>query len=271
MMMKIPSFVSGSNKKQSKSRRFDDSIFNLTKLITEQQWSEVDEILNHSIAGLSLHDSISSTDSSSSNPITEDIMVHFACAFNAPLRSIRIIAKKYKRSLMSTDSSGRYPIHVSAKWGATPDVMNFLIGTNPDAAGVQDKAGKTPMHYVGEFYARHYRANYMNTMKDLNESMNLVDDADKSMLHVVWLLKSAAPKSANLEDKQGMNAIEYALESDSDISVIKSMQRACRDDWRKRKEDHKGARHEELAKEIEELAQRRICAMARTTRSARMA
>ena len=89
--------------------------------------------------------------------------------------------------------------------------MNFLIDTNTAAAGVQDKAGKTPMYYVGEFYAYHYRANYINTntMKDLNEITNLVKNADKSMLRVVLLLKGAAPtpKSANLEEKQGMNVI----------------------------------------------------------------
>merc|ERR1719422_2339382 len=33
---------------------------------------------------------------------------------------------------------------------------------------------------------------------------------------------------------EGMNAIEYALVNDANLEVIKSMQRACRDDWRER-------------------------------------
>merc|ERR1712183_364168 len=54
------------------------------------------------------------------------------------------------------------------------------------------------------------------------------------MLEVVRLMKFAAPNSVNLEDESGMNAIEYALLSEANISVIRAMQRACRGDWRER-------------------------------------
>lgn len=54
------------------------------------------------------------------------------------------------------------------------------------------------------------------------------------MLQVVRLLKTAAPLSVNLEDNEEMNAIEYALLSDASLKVVKTMQRACRDDWRER-------------------------------------
>merc|ERR1719156_223082 len=57
------------------------------------------------------------------------------------------------------------------------------------------------------------------------------------MMNVVRLLKTSAPASVNLEDGEGMNAIEYALDSDADIRVIRVMQRACRDDGRKRQDD----------------------------------
>lgn len=108
-------------------------------------------------------------------------------------------------------------------------------------AAVPDDLGKTPMHYVGECYARNYNNRAPYPMVD-------------SMLQVVKLLKTAAPKSMNLEDHEGMNAIEYALESDADIKVIKSMQRACRDDWRDMKSHAGGKSHEELAQELEREA-----------------
>jgi len=76
------------------------------------------------------------------------------------------------------------------------------------------------------------------------------------MMQVVMLLKSAAPTSVNLEDNEGCNAIEYALENDVHIKVIKAMQRACRDDWRHRSNASDGLRrrHSDLMKDLEEMS-----------------
>mmetsp|Transcript_19562 Transcript_19562/g.41102 ORF Transcript_19562/g.41102 Transcript_19562/m.41102 type:complete len:427 (+) Transcript_19562:154-1434(+) len=173
--------------------------------------------------------------------VTSEIVLHFACRFQAPLRTISLLATLFSVSLERPDATGRYPIHVAAKWGATPDVIHFLICSNPAVVGVPDDLGKTPMHYVGEFYGRNY-------------SRHCPYPVNEAMLQVVKLLKSAAPKSVNLEDREGMNAIEYALESHADIKVIKSMQRACRDDWRDMKSHAAGKRHDELAREVVENA-----------------
>merc|ERR1711862_444997 len=138
----------------------------------------------------------------------------------APLQIITLLSSKYADSLSNRDAAGRYPIHVAAKWRATPDVIEFLIKSNPSVTGIPDNSGKTPMHYIGEFYHVNFSSPYCNR--------------DEAMLKVVKLMKSAAPNSVNLEDNDGMNAIEYALLSEANIYVIKAMQRACRDDWRKR-------------------------------------
>jgi phosphosulfolactate phosphohydrolase-like enzyme len=74
------------------------------------------------------------------------------------------------------------------------------------------------------------------------------------MLQCVKLLKTAAPTSVNLEDNEGCNAIEYALENEIDIKVVKAMQRACRDDWRERKAEvgEQGRKtHEDLVKDVQ--------------------
>lgn len=70
-----------------------------------------------------------------------------------------------------------------------------------------------------------------------------------SMMSIVIMLKDAAPKSFNLEDYDDMNAVEYALESDTDIKVVKIIQRACRDDWRERKKET-DAPHEALQEDL---------------------
>ena len=60
-----------------------------------------------------------------------------------------------------------------------------------------------------------------------------------SMMAIVEILNEAAPKSFNLEDNDGMNCLELAIESDVDIKIIKAMQRACRDTWREMEKDTK--------------------------------
>lgn len=188
----------------------------LARLLSQRQWSLLDSVLSSTTSA----SSILIDDPNLPHAITSDIVIHFAARFQAPLRIISLLARIYPSSLASADITGRYPIHVAGKWAATPDVIAYLIKTNPTVAGVPDSTGKTPMHYVGECYIRHFD--------------NPMYNRDDSMLQVVRLLKNAAPNSVNLEDNEGMNAIEYALESDTNLKVVKTMQRACRDDWRER-------------------------------------
>ena len=178
--------------------------------------------------------------------ITEKIVVHFAVRFQAPLRVVSLLSRLYPSSITSPDASGRYPVHVACKWSATPDVIGHLVRLNSSACGVQDNFGKTPMHYLAEFYVANYQL-----------PLETVFPMDESMMQVVKMLKSAAPTSVNLQENEGCNAIEYALENDVHIKVIKSMQRACRDDWRERsKANDEGLRrrHSDLIMDLEELA-----------------
>jgi len=210
--------------------------------------------------------------------VSSDIAVHLAARFQAPLRIIYLLSRAYPHSLSSTDVTGRYPIHVAAKWGATPDVIAYLIKTNPSVAGVPDSTGKTPMHYVGEYYLQNFNSSLHGCDDSMLKVVPLLKKSfksslygcDDSMLKVVRLLKKAAPMSVNLEDDEGMNAIEYALVNDANLEVIKSMQRACRDDWRERSKGGSPAdcgssdapqslqlgrrRHQELVRDMETMA-----------------
>lgn len=227
----------------------------LATLISQRQWGTIDALLTNPAAP-----SLPIDEPGLDNAVTPDIVVHFAARFRAPLRIIALLSKLYPRSLTSPDVAGRYPIHVASKWGATPDVVRFLVEASPAVVGVPDSSGKTPMHYVGECYAAHFSSDHLYSRSD-------------AMLHVVRMLKTSAPNSVNLEDEHGMNAIEYALDSDADIRVIKAMQRACRDDWRERQsvvrapaadEDEEASaaaalgrrRHNDLVREMRDMADR---------------
>ncbi|KAL7526242.1 hypothetical protein ACHAWF_001692 [Thalassiosira exigua] len=224
----------------------------VARLLSQREWTLLETLLTSTSRSAILID-----DPSLPHSVGADIVVHFAVRFQAPLRVVSQLSMLYPHSLSSTDVTGRYPIHVAAKWSSTPDVIAYLIKTNPAVAGIPDSTGKTPMHYVGECYLKHFN--------------NAMYNRDDSMLQVVRLLKNAAPQSVNLEDNEGMNAIEYALDSDANLKVIKTMQRACRDDWRERSKSNNTMddddsigdsqksqpgrrRHEDLVKDMEAMA-----------------
>eukprot|EP00574_Skeletonema_japonicum_P002986 CAMPEP_0201721768 /NCGR_PEP_ID=MMETSP0593-20130828/6363_1 /ASSEMBLY_ACC=CAM_ASM_000672 /TAXON_ID=267983 /ORGANISM="Skeletonema japonicum, Strain CCMP2506" /LENGTH=323 /DNA_ID=CAMNT_0048212641 /DNA_START=57 /DNA_END=1028 /DNA_ORIENTATION=- len=235
LLASIGGTVSGSE--LSKATEPPSSI---ASLIANREWSLLDGLLMDS-APLSIDDA-----DMGKHAITENVVLHFALRFQAPLRTVSLLSKVYPSSITSPDASGRYPIHVACKWSATPNVVNYLVRLNSSACGVQDSFGKTPMHYVAEYYVTNYQL-----------PLEMLYPMDENMVQVVKMLKSAAPTSVNLEDDEGCNAIEYALVNDVNMKVIKTMQRACRDDWRQRSkasDDGLRRRHSDLMKDLEELA-----------------
>lgn len=140
---------------------------------------------------------------------------------------IKLLAKRYPQGLTSVDTTGKLALHVACKYGATPGVILFLIEKNKEAAHAQDTNGKRPIHYVAEFYPTY----------DESDSMN----SNRMMLEVTKILREAAPESFNLEDNNGVNAIELAIEHDADLHVIKNMQRTAMNyerDMAKREKEH---------------------------------
>lgn len=241
MFTKAPSSQRPTNPTMGSDQQSLPANVTIVRLISKREWS----FLEHFLTTFGLDLPID--DPGISDAVTPDIVVHFAARFQAPLRTISVLAQHFPTSLESADATGRYPIHVAAKWGAMPDVIQFLLKTNPTSAGVQDSLGKTPMHYIAEFYQLNYSPRKAQILP-----------MQESMLQVVKLLKTAAPTSVNLEDNEGCNAIEYALENEYDIKVIKAMQRACRDDWRERKAEVVGEQgrrtHEDLVRDVQRRA-----------------
>jgi len=178
----------------------------LSRLICKQNWPRVERL----IESLRKSNSIGAIQIDERCIISPENILHFACRFRAPLATMQLLAAVFPRSASHVDGFGRVALHIAAKYGAMPEVVEFLIIENPKSACIQDNSGKTPMHYVGEFYGRYYDPNAEIPLK-------------KSILRVIEVLKIAAPKSVILEDCNGYNAIELALESNADMKVINSM------------------------------------------------
>lgn len=205
----------------------------IVRLVYQRQWSRLRHLL------IQLGDSVIPFDDLCDRSTTRDLFVHFVCRFQAPSTIVRIAAKTFPESLKCSDALGRFPIHIACAWGASTDTISFLICSYPAAASIQDDEGKAPIHHLCKSFQLNYRGTSRMPVKE-------------SMMSIVNMLKTAAPNSFNLEDNEEMNAVEYAIDSKTDINVIKALQRACRDDWRQmKKETH--ASHKELELDLQKI------------------
>jgi hypothetical protein len=220
--------VSHVDKKQHRNPTLPKMV-PLTRLIARREWNEIEFMLAST--------AIDQIEIDKKNTITDESVLHFALRFSAPLRLVKLLALKYPLCLTKPDSTGKYACHVACKYGADPDVLEFLVTKNSHAASVQDPEGKAPIHYVGEFYAKNY------------ESPNSPPVLER-VLQVIHILRQVAPHSFNLEDADGCNAVEYAIANDLDMKVIKTMQRTARDGWKSIKETGQGKTHDEMERVV---------------------
>lgn len=208
-----------------------------SRLIARQDWDSL-------LSGLGTDEGrIHARCEMESSPDVDGGALHFACRFHPPLDVIMSLAEVCPGSVEKADNMGRYPLHIAAKWGASPRVVKFLLQVYPDAAGLQDAMGKTPLHLCCESYASKYSSRKA-------EGQPLKD----AMVEVVRRLCRAAPDAVNLEDMEDMTALEYAIEADVELKVVRSIQKACEKDWKHRRE-LPGASHETVQRSLLQQAQ----------------
>ena len=205
--------------------------YSIVKLVCWQQWYNLEEILNSDTSATS-----AVFDDRVKNQLPQDHILHLACQYQAPTRIIELLSQRYPDSSSSSEKNGRYPVHIACAKGLKPGVIEFLLKAHPAAASIQDDYGKTPLIYACESYSRNFVTNPANAHQS----------PDKSLVQVINSLLNHVPQAANVEDDSGMNAIEYAIDSDAPIAVIKMMQEASRASWRSIKQLHRGSSHEEL-------------------------
>lgn len=108
--------------------------------------------------------------------------------------------------------SGRFPVHMACACGASPEFVAKCVSMFPCTAAAQDRDGKNPFHILCESYA-----------KGCDTSMTR-DVIEKRMTNILWILYRKAPNAITLEDNHGVDAVEYALESDSSLSFLRLLQ-----------------------------------------------
>mmetsp|Transcript_17616 Transcript_17616/g.25491 ORF Transcript_17616/g.25491 Transcript_17616/m.25491 type:complete len:266 (-) Transcript_17616:195-992(-) len=213
VVSKLPSFHSASQEKLS-----------IPDLVHSKSWGTLRKVLSKS--GNYFEDS---------DPAVFLNIMHTACCLHPPVDIVMLLNNKFPSSNSHPNQMGQYPIHLAAEWGASPRVIDYLVNTDPLLASLQDKCGKTPLHY----FCQHYAEN--------NPSMDKIE-LRESMFKVINTLSQAAPLSLVMEDFEGFNAVEYALESDTDNRVVRRLQKNCENFWKEKQKI--GVKHEEVWNEL---------------------
>lgn len=207
----------------------------IARLVIRRKWSLLETLIRCDSFDIPIDDDVSIQ-----NPISEDLILHFICRFQAPFHIVVLIDKAYPQSLTCFDAMGRNPLHIACAWGNSSETIKFLVDSYPDAARIQDSEGKCAIHHLCHTFKLHFQDTHSSLFND-------------SMMDIVKNLYTAAPMSFNVEDDDSMNALEYAIESEFDIKIIKAMQRACRDTWREMKEKSNGKPHDALQMDLERI------------------
>mmetsp|Transcript_3428 Transcript_3428/g.3239 ORF Transcript_3428/g.3239 Transcript_3428/m.3239 type:complete len:234 (-) Transcript_3428:40-741(-) len=197
----------------------------LSKLLARQQWSE---LMKH----------ISSNPDILNSPDRDESFFHEICRFQPPLHVVEEIVGLSPSSLVLENDLGQFPLHVAAQNGASPEVISYLCKSNTKSSGVQDNMGKTPLHLASESYANKYTHQQDRKLP-----------LEEALLLTVKILIRSSPHTVNLEDADDISVLEYAIDSDVDLKVIRVIQKASEKDWKKR--STRGKKHASIESNLQ--------------------
>ena len=140
-------------------------------------------------------------------------LLHAVARYDPPVDLLKNMIQLYPSALRSEDCLGRTPLHVAAGSGASPWVIKLLVCSFPGACSLQDEDGRTALHFV------------------CDTSCELFEDDEPTErrppgLDVVKVLLAGSLDSVTLEDRDEMNAVEYAICSGASMDVVNLLQKA---------------------------------------------
>ena len=151
-------------------------------------------------------------------------LLHACVRFNPPFIVVQKIIKLCPDAPKAQDCLNRTPLHVAAGTGASAAVIKVLVDAYPDACLIQDDDGRTPLHLACD-----------SSCELFEGSANTPREAPT--YEVVHTLLVASMSVVPLEDEEGMSALEYAIFSNANIKVVKLLQRATQEEFRKKHQE----------------------------------
>ncbi|KAL7490229.1 hypothetical protein ACHAW6_016018 [Cyclotella cf. meneghiniana] len=142
--------------------------------------------------------------------IQSGFILHDAIKLGAPDDVLMFISERFPETLRQENDDGQYPSHVACSFGSSPAFISRCINMCPQAVAAKDNEGKTPLHHLCQSY---------------HDSKRAARKSSKTMMQqTLRLLFRKAPASIVAEDNRGIDAIEYALESNLDVNFVQTLQ-----------------------------------------------
>lgn len=180
----------------------------LSKMISKGQWTKAEKFIDSHGMSIDLSE-------------CDDSILHQACRHQPPLDLIEKIVSLRPDLALLTNPDGQVPLHIASQNGASPDIIAFFCTPKRNTSGVQDLWGRTALHLACESYC----ANYTNTT---------ILSTKKAFTKTVKTLIQSSPATINVEDVNGISAVEYAIESNIDLNNLRLIQKASERDWKRR-------------------------------------
>lgn len=173
-------------------------------MISKEQWSKAEKFIDNNGMSIDLAE-------------CDDSILHQACRHQSPLDLIKKIVSLNPELVYLANPDGQVPLHIASQNGASPDIIDFFCVPKRYTSGVQDSMGRTALHLAC--------ASYTDTM---------VQPTKKAFTKTVRTLIQSSPATINVEDIDGINAVEYAIESNVDLKILRLIQKASERDWKRR-------------------------------------
>ena len=153
--------------------------------------------------------------------------LQYACENNPPVGIVKLLIKSNSKAAFDIDCKGRQALHIACKHGCEPDVIKELLRVNPDAAKRPDNKGRSPFLLACKSYVKKsWRRTSWKT-------------ANKNLKDVLIALNKVDPRAHSLEDFNHINPLEYALNGELEMRVVRLIQSMAEDRQIKVEKMHK--------------------------------
>lgn len=151
-----------------------------------------------------------------------ETLLHVACKHHPTFAIFEKLLIAFKDSITISNDLGQFPLHVAARYGLHPVLLVMLIHKSTSILKKRDSNGRTPLHLACAFYSR----NFMN-IEDLS-----VMRPSTAATHAIKVLVRSDSSVVNAEDFYGCTGLEYAITSNSDMDIVRFLQKYCLRNWR---------------------------------------
>mmetsp|Transcript_27599 Transcript_27599/g.33526 ORF Transcript_27599/g.33526 Transcript_27599/m.33526 type:complete len:232 (+) Transcript_27599:36-731(+) len=139
-------------------------------------------------------------------------LLHYACYFEPPLSVVKFLMATYPRAVFLPNALNQFPLHILLRYGTFPEVVEYVLQKNTEAAGIQDAEENSTLHLLFYDYVEKITRDNSDPVCFFYESANTV--------HIIRMLVRVAPNLAEVRDSRGFNALECAIIESADYKVI---------------------------------------------------